>query len=263
MINNIRYAMRTDIGQVRDENQDSIYGFVAPPSEKNPDSSFGLFIVADGMGSHEQGVKTATLTLETVSQYVLNHLYIQWLEGTLSHDASAILEILRQAVVEANRRIYDAALEGCSTIIATLIVKSMVCIVHVGDSRAYLITDYQRDSNILIQLTKDHTLFERILSLGPQRPNLEPVEYDWVLYQAVGQSENLEVGIRSEKLELGDYILLCSDALWKTVTEYELVKTVCSYSPENIELQTRCDKLVALAKQRSNDNISVILVVVD
>lgn len=256
MARQITFAHQTDIGQVRENNADVVYGFVAPPSEMNPNSNFGLFILADGFGSDKDGAKASTLTVETISQYVMDNLYPQWVKGILQNDDATVLEILRQAISEANEKVYEDVPDGGSTVIVILIVNGFTYLNHVGDCRAYLINELYYET--IARLTTDHADFMRFSELGQHTLEPELPRYGYALRDAVGISEELKVDTHMAKINVSDsYILLCSDGLWKFVTEYEFLKTLYRY---DIDLQAKCSELVTLANARGGrDNISVIL----
>jgi PPM family protein phosphatase len=128
----------TDIGQVREGNEDS-YLIVEP-----------LYAVADGMGGHRGGEVASSLALETV------HGLFERREGSLA-----------EQVAEANRAVFDRSqhdrkVSGMgTTLTAAQIDGNRVHLVHVGDSRAYLLHDGQ-----LMQITEDHTLVHRMVLEG-------------------------------------------------------------------------------------------------
>ena len=132
------------------------------------------------------------------------------------------------------------------------IIGNLAYLVHVGDSRAYLIHDEQIE-----QLTTDHTLVQRLIEMKELTP--EEAEYypqKNVLYRAIGQNEQLKVERLIRTLPPSSQMLICSDGLWDLVEDETLKRVVLrSATP-----QLACDELVSLANERGGtDNITVII----
>jgi PPM family protein phosphatase len=144
----LRYAVRSDLGLVRGNNEDSVY---AGPR---------LLAVADGMGGHAAG--------EVASKIVIGTL------ESLDEDRAPgdVMAALRDAVLDANQRIADAvqqdpALDGMGTTLTALrFVGSRVGLVHVGDSRAYLLR-----GDLLSQITHDDTYVQYLVDIGKLTPD--------------------------------------------------------------------------------------------
>jgi protein phosphatase len=127
-------------------------------------------------------------------------------------------------------------------------------VAHVGDTRLYLINDTSIE-----QLTRDHTLVQRLVELGqitPEEAKDHPKRN--VVYRALGQNDELEVDTLMRRLPPGAHILICSDGLWGNISDDELREIV---RKQTLSPQEACNKLVALANERGgSDNISVIIV---
>ncbi len=249
-------GQRSDIGQVRENNQDSMFTMVASMSTTEERPDFGLFIVADGMGGHEDGEKASAMTVQVVSREVVNNIFLPLLYNEAGGDAErpTISEVLRSAVQKANQIVSEKVPEGGTTVTAAAIMGNLAYIAHVGDSRAYLITPASID-----KLTRDHSLVERLKELDHINEE-EAIDHPQsnVLYRAIGQSESLEVDAITRQIPPGAYLLLCSDGLWNLVKQDELLEIV---SKSNGSPQTACEKLVALANERGGrDNITVVII---
>ena len=126
----MRAFARTDIGKLRDMNQDSYY--ISGPGEK-----VQLYIVADGMGGYKGGEIASKLAVETSKNYIINN----W--DSIEHERDKILELVKSAVEYANLVVFEKSkeipeLENMGTTIdVCLIVQNKVYIGHVGDSRVY------------------------------------------------------------------------------------------------------------------------------
>jgi serine/threonine protein phosphatase PrpC len=246
------FGQSTDVGMVRNNNQDSAlsYFFTSRSADQRPD--FGLFIVADGMGGHHDGEKASALAARTVAIDVTNNVYLPLLNGDNDADRPPITEALIAAVQKANVDIISGVPEGGTTLTAVAVVGDLAYVAHVGDSRVYLIT---KDG--VEQITRDHSLVQRLIELDQlTREEADEHPQKNVLYRALGQSETLEVDALTRRLPPNSRLLLCSDGLWNLVMEQDIVEIAMSHNNP----QESCDKLVALANKRGGtDNITAIM----
>jgi protein phosphatase len=248
----LTFGQSTDVGMVRTNNQDSALSlfFTSRSAEERPD--FGLFIVADGMGGHHDGEKASAMVARIVATQVTNNIYLPLLAGDSNADRPSITETLISAVQKANADVMSKVPEGGTTLSAATIIGDLAYIVHVGDSRVYLITKDGPE-----QITRDHSLVQRLIELD-QLTDEEAQDHPQrnVLYRALGQSEQLEVDAITRRLPPNSRLLLCSDGLWNQVAEKEIGEITMSHDNP----QQACDKLVALANTRGGtDNITAIL----
>lgn len=248
----ITFGQSTDVGMVRSNNQDTVMSFFfsSRSAEERPD--FGLFIVADGMGGHQDGEKASAMTARTVASYVTSHIYLPMLADNGGSEQPPIAETLIAAVQKANSEVIVKVPEGGTTLTAVTVIGDLAYVVHVGDSRVYLIT---KDG--IEQITRDHSLVQRLIELDQLTPE-EVIDHPQknVLYRALGQSETLEVDTITRRLPPNSRMLLCSDGLWNQVLEAEISEIVMSHQNP----QEACDKLVALANTRGGtDNITAVL----
>jgi protein phosphatase len=132
------------------------------------------------------------------------------------------------------------------------VIGDLAYVVHVGDSRVYLIT---KDG--IEQITRDHSLVQRLIELGQLTQEEAGVHNQRnVLYRALGQSDQLEVDALTRRLPPNSRLMLCSDGLWNMVNEQEVIEIAMKHSNP----QEACDKLVALANTHGGtDNITAIL----
>ncbi|MAS34239.1 MAG: protein phosphatase [Anaerolineaceae bacterium] len=248
----LRFGQSTDVGMVRNNNQDAVlsYFYSSRSAEEQPD--FGLFVVADGMGGHHDGEKASAMAARILAAQVAKQIHLPMMADGNDGDHAPITETLVQAVQKANADVFVRVPEGGTTLTAVAIIGDLAYIVHVGDSRVYLIT---KDG--LEQITRDHSLVQRLIELD-QLTIEEAVDHPQknVLYRAIGQSETLEVDAITRRLPPNSRLLMCSDGLWNQVDDKEIGEIVMSH--ENP--QEACDKLVALANTRGGtDNITTIL----
>ena len=254
-VGHLRVAHATDQGMVRNNNQDSLYRFFASSSSVDETPDFGLFIVADGMGGHSNGEQASAVAMQTVANAVLQSLYLPLIMSRFNGNNEqpyTISEVMNKAVKDANRRIIMTVPDGGTTLTVALVMGDLAHFAHVGDSRAYIITEGEIE-----QLTRDHSLAQRLielnqLSVEEQGEN----QHRNVLYRAIGHNEDIDVDTLTRRLPAASYILLCSDGLWGEVSNADMLETVLQAE----SLQAACDSLVAKANQHGgHDNISVMI----
>lgn len=254
---NIKAFQRCNIGFVRVRNEDSSYIFTAETGGEEPLSPFGLYIVADGMGGHFAGHEASKNVSRLVARQVMERIYLPILTSNgSSGPKEPIQEVLLDAVHMANRAIHspDPEKDSGTTLTAALIFGRRLYLVHVGDSRAYIL-----DNDKLSLLTTDHSYVRRLQEAG-QLSEEEAASHPHrnMLYMAVGQGDNLDIEAFSKPLPKSGKLLLCSDGLWGLVTEQMLEEIL---TKEDTTLQAMTDHLVDLAlKAGGYDNITVIIV---
>jgi serine/threonine protein phosphatase PrpC len=228
----LRYAVRSDLGLVRNNNEDSVY---AGPR---------LLAIADGMGGHAAG--------EVASKIVIGTL------EPLDEDRRIddLMRMLHDTVVEANHRIADAVkqrrdLEGMGTTLTALrFVGSQVGLAHVGDSRAYLLRN-----NLLTQITHDDTYVQYLVDSGKLTPDeaKDHPRKSVILRALLGTDVEPDVSIREARA--GDRYLLCSDGLSDVVSAETIAETMRIEDPQDC-----ADRLVELALRGGGpDNVTVIV----
>ncbi|MBN1563196.1 MAG: Stp1/IreP family PP2C-type Ser/Thr phosphatase [Anaerolineae bacterium] len=250
----ITFGQLSVVGMVRGNNQDSVLSILSSGTSIDDLPDFGLFVVADGMGGHQEGERASAITTRIVAKHVMSEIHTALLTQSMNDpDRPPIANILSAAVQEANDAVTESIPEGGTTVTTAVILGDLAYIAHVGDSRAYLITEERIE-----QVTRDHSLVQRLIELDQLTPE-EAVEHPQrnVLYRAIGQSESLDVDAITRRLPPRSYLLLCSDGLWNMVSEETIMDIVMKYR----DPQTACNELVKLANERGGpDNITVTLV---
>jgi serine/threonine protein phosphatase PrpC len=243
----------TDVGKMRDHNEDSALVITAAQDGDDLRPSFGLFIVADGMGGHRAGEVASSLAARVTAHYIARRCYLPSLIGQeRDADQPALTEILIGAVRAANDAVSQQVPGGGTTLTCALVLGSQAYVAHVGDSRAYVLNEKD-----LEQITHDHSLVDRLVETGQLTRDEAAVHPQKnVLYRAVGQSGTLEVDTYVRKVPRGERLLLCSDGLWDMVNEADIIGLVT----EAPSLQDACEDLVAAANEAGGrDNITVVL----
>ena len=226
---NVAVGAASDIGQVREGNEDS-YLVIAP-----------LYAVADGMGGHRGGEVASNLALETVQ--------------TLFEQGSGTLA---EQVEQANRAVFDRSqkdrrVSGMgTTLTAALIDGGRVHLAHVGDSRAYLFR-----AGELSLLTEDHTLVHKMVVEGEiTEEEAETHPHRSILTRALGVDAAVQVDESDVEVAGGDRILLCSDGLTGMVSD-EQIREILGRNPDP---QPAVDELVKEANRAGGiDNITAVI----
>lgn len=235
----IRTAALTDIGKVREENEDRFL----------LDDDLQLYAVADGIGGLAGGAEAAEEAVKQLSA----------LSRTLPKDGKwdfpALIQAINHQVVSRGRTI-DAMFGIGTTLIVVRLSNRQMQIAHVGDSSCFL----HRDGT-LEKLTLDHTVENEMRArhghtaadhLSPRTRN--------ALTRCVGQPKPPEVDILTRALKAGDRILLCSDGITRFIQEPELAD-ILGRAGGPTEAMT---EMIALASERGGyDNATGVLVFVD
>jgi len=151
------------VGRQRDHNEDALFYFNSNFANCSKDISFGLFIVADGMGGHEYGEVASSVASKTLGDYVVQKLYSPLFNpNSTTPPNESIQEIIENGIKLAQNAVMHKAPGGGTTITAGLILGDQITIGHVGDSRLYFIFP---DGRIEAK-TNDHSLVRRLVDLG-------------------------------------------------------------------------------------------------
>lgn len=248
-----QFSVLSDVGMVRSNNQDAGFGVLSLANSNDNLPDFGVFMVADGMGGHQEGERASAIAVRLVSRYVTEHIFVPLLNQQLNDpDRPSITDVLRGALQEANEVVTEAIPEGGTTATVAVLLGELVYIAHVGDSRAYLLS---KDG--IEQITRDHSLVQRLIELG-QLTAEEAADYPQrnLLYKAIGQSDTLEPDTLTRRLQPGMRLMLCSDGLWNLVPE----ETILDYARRYDRPQELSKQLIDLANERGgSDNITVVL----
>lgn len=243
----------THVGRVRQVNEDRYCVWAIP----GLDGHFFL-AVADGMGGHQAGEVASSMAVDLVRRYLEEGFGggDMAASGSLATSAG---DLLCEAIRLANISIYKAAQESPemagmgTTITAAVAGPGLLCVAHVGDSRAYLVSGGE-----VSLLTEDHSLVGQMLKNGNltrEEAVLHPKRH--VLTRALGVEEDLTVDILHRCVKAGDFLVLATDGLTNLVTPEEMVE-ILSAPPSGFE--TVADYLVELANERGGfDNATVIV----
>jgi len=233
----------TDIGRMREENQDSMGTRVLA-------DDFTFLVVADGMGGYAGGSVASSLVTSTMLSELANVTMDAFRENPQLFLRTAILSA--NAAVNKEARANHELRDMGSTVVAGTVIGDHAYIAHVGDSRAYLL----RDGSIR-QITEDHTVVQDLVRAGYVNP--EDAVYhpsSGILTRCLGQMDMPDPTF-AEVIQLlpGDRILCCSDGLSGMLEDEEIAEVVFHEPPGDA-----VNLLVNLANEAGGfDNITVIL----
>jgi protein phosphatase len=238
-------GVSTDVGRIRDINQDSFY---CSDIEELP-----LYVVADGMGGHNAGEVASYIAIESVKE-----VFHKNKELLLAKEIE-IPQFINDALNTANERILEKSnkeerYNGMGTTITLVYIQDdEIFIGHIGDSRAYLLSNGE-----LVQLTQDHSLVAELLrkgSISEEEAMNHPQKN--IITRALGTDKNVKIDILSRKIKKKDIILLCTDGLTNMVSESKIKEIII----ESKDLQTASNILINTANELGGlDNTTVMLI---
>ncbi len=248
-------AQVSDVGAIRKRNEDSCLVFSSESGGHFPLMTFGLYIVADGMGGHESGHLASKGASRAAANHILKEVYLPLLSNDEPPDQAAVQRIMEDAVQIAHKAIYnpDPEKDGGTTLTIALVLGQDLHVAHVGDSRAYCLVD-----GTLEAISVDHSLVQRMQDEGQlTAEEAQHYQYRNVLLRALGQENRLEVDTYQLALPRAGKLLLCSDGLCGYVMDPELQDIMNQpVSPHMI-----AEQLIAAALAAGGyDNITAVVV---
>lgn len=250
-----KVAGRTDKGLVRQGNEDTLF----------LDSKHNVYAVCDGMGGAQAG-EVASMTASQILGVSFDHFQKELVQDpNLKIDFSFPQsgDVLVKSIRLANREIHnmaqaDVSLSGMgTTVVAVALESDMMSIAHVGDSRAYRITEKN-----LVPLTVDHSWVQELQdSQGIRLSEAEVTVGRNVITRALGVRKDVEVDYRLIKVKPGEKYLLCSDGLCGYADDEEIFDVVKRAEGDIDEM---ADLLVKSANERGGmDNVTVIVLEIE
>ena len=239
----MEYSCITDIGLVREKNQDSYIAIT------NKYGDF-LALVADGIGGGKAG--------EVASGELIKYFEYIFKESGPFDSLEDVMNFLEFHIMTCNRHIYDLSKKypeysGMGTTLTGIMITSLGTVaLNCGDSRVYGVID-----DMLIHLTKDHTLINQMLENGEityeESLNHPKKHY---LTKAIGIFDKAEADIHSVKDM--DYYLICSDGLHSYVSDEEIINIITN---NKLSVEEKVEDLKNLALLKGGfDNTTIILV---
>lgn len=241
----------TDRGKKRRYNEDNYICLdVSLPSSEGKEAAF-LLAVADGMGGHAGGHLASSMAIDILKKSVFDPVPISYQPDPQAARLEAFFHKANQEIF--TKAASDERLRGMgTTLVACLVLENHATVANVGDSRLYLIRN-----GSLQQITHDHSwraeqlqkdlLSEREIAESP---------FKNMITRSLGYEPEIKADIFHIELEFEDYLMLCTDGLYGSLTESQILKTFHKQKrPVKI-----CQKLVKLANRfGGNDNITGVV----
>ena len=238
----MKFAIKSDVGQRRKVNEDAAGYF----ESKN---HIPLMMVCDGIGGHNAGEIASAMALMSIGQ--------AW-EKTEFNDIEEVYQWLIQKITEANEAIFTRSaqyedLYGMgTTVVVASIIGNQLMIANVGDSRAYVLRNFQ-----LKQLTEDQSLVNALLKSGeitPEEAENHPNKN--IVTQSLGVTSSVEIDFVRMTIKNGDTLILCSDGLSDMLSLEEIRNVMNHYS----DVEQQVEKAVQEANEAGGrDNITVAI----
>ena len=238
----MKIVAKTDIGLVRTSNQDSYAAGELP-------GSVAWAVVCDGMGGAAGGNYASSMAVKLISERI-SASYRQGMSD------NSIKNMLTSAIIAANISVYekgqsDSELTGMgTTVVVAMIVDEAVYVAHVGDSRAYILSDGK-----LNQLTKDHSLVQEMVDSGkltPDEANEDPRKN--YITRALGVNPDVRVDFCQEFLSGNEILILCTDGLTNYVKPAEVYELTADGN-----FYEFAERLVSRANNNGGgDNVTVV-----
>jgi protein phosphatase len=249
----VRAAALTDVGMVRELNEDSVMAIEYSRQSLIEPAQNYLYMVADGMGGAAAGEIASAIAVATVRDYVESKL--------VTAEAKDPCQLLKSALEEANRRILESQaanpeMRGMgSTAVCTLILPPDAALAWVGDSRIYLC-----EGPTIRPLTKDHSLVQRLIEIGQlTAEQARHHEHKNVITRSLGARQSGPAGAEAHAIRLkrGDRMVLCSDGLTTHVEDERIGEIV---RRNNDPYEAGRELVVAANAGGGTDNVSVVVI---
>ncbi len=260
-------ACDSDAGNVRrsEPNEDSTLVLQLQRNHESISSPVGVFIVADGLGGHDNGQVASRMTINIIAECMVRELLGQPLVTEKAGEAAKQLEeddlvaLLQGAVEDANAALCQVnqrdKTDMGSTITGFMMVDDHAYVLNVGDSRTYMMRGGQ-----IYQLTNDHSLVGQLVAGGLIQPDdvyTHPQRSQ--IYRSLGDKLNVQIDIFKQQVLPGDILLSCSDGLWEMVRNPQ-IESILNGAPNP---QVACTQLIEAANTNGGeDNVSAVIVFV-
>ncbi|WP_062270690.1 Stp1/IreP family PP2C-type Ser/Thr phosphatase [Endozoicomonas arenosclerae] len=219
---------KSDIGRIREENEDSLYWLA------NNEDAFSLIVVADGMGGYHGGARASQLAVEIISQRLQSIQSSTFSSCTPQQQPMILKSEIFQAITEANQRILEEKVANPqlqqmgTTIVIAVIWQNKLVVANIGDSRAYLWDNRYG----LKQLTRDHSVVQNMIDSGAlSEEDARTSNVRNQLTQALGVGPKIDPRISEFELTGDSILLLCSDGLTEYFDNDEIEYVLSTHRP--------------------------------
>lgn len=242
---------QTDVGLVRDHNEDTI----------GCDEDIALAVLADGMGGHLGGEMASAITVSTVLEIISKNAN-KFNTGETDDETGYSMEsvVIHDAVTQANKNVHDSSEANAqyrgmgTTVVVVMFYDNRFTVAHVGDSRLYRLRDGE-----LEQITRDHSLMQELIDRGFYTPEQARNSLNKNLVtRAIGIDNNVQIDIQEDVAMVNDIYLLCSDGVNDMLEDYLIESILLDNSND---LEKAASEIIRQANEHGGkDNISAILV---
>ncbi len=224
--------------------------------------SLGLFVVADGIGGYQGGEVASQLALSTIASFFERNVRDQeatWpfaLKKQYSWEENMVqasIRLAHQTIVSQRH----GALQKMGTTVAMMTItqepdqSAQVVIGHVGDSRVYRLRN-----QALTPLTRDHSMYEELKTMGMNVPPIEEFSFSNVITRALGMNESAQPDLSMHPIQSNDRYLLCTDGVFGPLKDEELQSLLALPNT-----QQACEELLDAAyKAGGTDNMTAVVV---
>lgn len=239
----INSSFATDVGRKRKVNEDSVLS----------NDWLKLYVVADGMGGHSFGDVASQTAVELIMRKVEADKLSGTLDGEPARSLVSAIELANKAITEMGKKLAGQGTMG-TTVAGVIFAEDRFYTAHVGDSRVYRLRGTQMD-----RLTVDHSLVEEQVAKGlitPEQALTAPNRN--VITRALGLGEDLKVDVGEYAMEVGDFILVCSDGLNGMISDNEIRDIILEKGGKNLN-EAVMDLVEHANLNGGKDNVTVVL----
>lgn len=243
----------TDVGISKKTNQDSVCVKIAQTKKHG---QVAMVVLCDGMGGLDKGELASATVIRAFSNWFENELPKQIDKLSLKKLADDWVKLAKEQnyLIGQYGKNYDVSLG--TTLTAMIVIEEKYLIIHIGDSRAYSISDNVE------QLTEDQTYVHREVKAGrmtSQEAEVHPKRN--MLLQCIGASKNVEPDILTGKIKKNSVYMFCSDGFRHVLSNEEIFENFNHRKVSNIDsMEQSCKYLIGIVKDRNEkDNITVAL----
>jgi serine/threonine protein phosphatase PrpC len=238
---------QTHRGQVRQRNEDNLG--LSPPdlSEEVLAAKGRLYLVADGMGGHQEGQRASQIAAQRIVQE-----YYRDPSPDPQHSLARAIRMANAEIYQEASRAPEIRRMG-TTVTAAVLRGTDLLVANVGDSRAYLVR-----GGATRQLTQDHSLIAEGLRDGTITPDqVSSHPYRGVITRALGAGPDVQPDFFSERLQSGDTLLLCTDGLTNEMDDRQITATIA----QSKSVQEAVNRLINQANQYGGrDNVTAVVI---
>ena len=221
-MSSLQSGSKTDIGKVRENNEDSFY----------VNDSFGIYIVADGIGGYKGGEIASKIATEYLGERIIKELdYLNFLNKKsndfLQNEENIILKIIKSLIIETNNKIIEESLHKDlynmgTTIVLAICLNNFFYLTNIGDSRGYI---WKNEEKRLEQVTEDDSLVNDMVKLG-KISTRESRNHSLknIITKYLGSYTFSEPIVQKISWASNDILFLCSDGLKNMLDNRQFIK---------------------------------------